>query len=78
MSDKAIAPLIATAFSTVLVVSGSVFSSQDDAGDKVWIRVLQIMVAVIYVVLAFGFIDQWKEYLKNRRTHPTIKIISKQ
>ena len=60
-SDKKAAPLFGMAFSTLLVIIGSTTSGTADAGDKVWMRVIQISVAVIYVVLAYRFLDKWKE-----------------
>ena len=67
MSGKPIGQLFASGFSTVLVIVGSVFLSEGDAGGKVWTRIVQIMMAVTYVVLAFSFIDRWKVYLKERK-----------
>jgi hypothetical protein len=57
-SGKSIAPVYGTAFSTFLLVLGSVTSSEGDAGSKVWTRIFQIGIAVTYVVLAFGFINK--------------------
>ena len=49
------------AFSTFLLVIGSVTASDSDgAGGKVWSRVWQIMIAVVYVVSAFGLITKLK------------------
>lgn len=58
---KPLAPVYGMAFSTFLLIIGSVTgSSGEDAGGKVWWRVLQIMIAVIYVVSAFGLIEKLK------------------
>jgi hypothetical protein len=57
-SGKKTAPLYGMAFSTVLLVIGSVTSSTDDAGSKVYTRIVQIMLAVAYVVVAFGIIER--------------------
>ncbi|UCH84680.1 MAG: FUSC family protein, partial [Candidatus Latescibacterota bacterium] len=57
-SGKKTAPLYGMAFSTVLLVIGSVTSSTDDAGSKVYTRIAQIMLAVAYVVAAFGIIER--------------------
>jgi hypothetical protein len=55
------APVFGMAFSTFLLIICSVTASDSDgAGGKVWSRVLQIMVAVIYVVSAFGLIGKLK------------------
>jgi hypothetical protein len=55
-SGKPIAKLYGTAFSTFLLVLGTVTTSDGDAGEKVWSRIFQIGAAVIYVVLAFGLL----------------------
>lgn len=60
-SDKKMAPLYGMAFSTLIIVIGSTTTGTSEAGDKVWIRVIQIAVAVTYVVLAYRFIDKWSE-----------------
>ncbi len=57
-SGKPTAPLYGMAFSTVLLVIGSVTSGEGDAGTKVYSRVLQIMIAVGYVVVAFGLVER--------------------
>ena len=56
-----LASVYGMAFSTFLLVIGSVTASDSDgAGDKVWSRVWQIMIAVVYVVFAFGLIAKFK------------------
>lgn len=56
-----VAPLYGMAFSTFLLIICSVTASDSEgAGGAVWSRVLQIMVAVIYVVLAFGLAAKLK------------------
>lgn len=56
-----LAPVYGMAFSTFLLIIGSVTgSSGEDAGGKVWWRVLQITIAVIYVVSAFCLIEKLK------------------
>ena len=67
MSGKPSGQLFASAFSTVLVIVGSVFLSDGAASEKVWTRIFQIMMAVTYVVLAFSFIDRWKVYLNRSK-----------
>ncbi|MFS4416638.1 DUF2955 domain-containing protein [Maribacter sp. 2307ULW6-5] len=61
-----LAPIYGTAFTTFLLVIGITTSfGSTDAGTKVWVRVSQIMMAVIYVAVFFGFIYEWrKEYGK--------------
>jgi len=65
-SKNKLAPIYGTGFSTFLLILGSVTSSDAEAGSKVWSRVIQIAIAVIYVVVAFGILDQIKKY-KNRK-----------
>jgi len=59
-SGKKTAPLFAMAFSTVLLVIGSTTSGNAEAGAKVYTRVIQIMIAVVYVVTAFGTIEAFR------------------
>jgi hypothetical protein len=40
---------------------GSVTSSGDDAGSAVWTRLIQITIAVIYVVIAFGVLNYYQD-----------------
>lgn len=47
------------AFSTVLLIIGSTTTSTTDAGSKVLTRVLQIVAAVVYLVIAFGLIEKF-------------------
>jgi hypothetical protein len=52
------APLFGTAFTTFLLILGSVTTAEDaEAGAKVWSRILQIGMAVVYVVLAFAVVN---------------------
>jgi hypothetical protein len=50
------APLFGMAFSTLLLIIGSTTSSYGEAGDKASTRVIQITLAVIYVVVAHNLI----------------------
>lgn len=56
------APLFGMAFSTFLLVIGASTGGDSTANTKVWIRVIQIMMAVIYVALSFAYIDKWRDY----------------
>ena len=40
-------PLFGMAFSTTILILGQSTSGTADAGDKVWMRVIQIMIAVV-------------------------------
>lgn len=55
-SGKPKGALFGMAFSTVLLIIGSVTSGEGEAGSKVYTRVFQIIIAVSYVVFAFRFI----------------------
>lgn len=66
-SENPMAPLFGMGFSTFLLVIGQTTSGTDDAGGKVWSRVLMIMVAVVYVVLALKIIESYK-LRKNQRS----------
>jgi len=55
---KPVAALFGMAFSTFLLILGNVISLAGEAGDIVWARIFQIGVAMIYMVAAFGWIDQ--------------------
>jgi len=55
------APLFGMAFSTFLLIIGSSTGGDDTANSKVWVRVLQIMMSVVYVAVSFGFIDKWRD-----------------
>ena len=59
------APLFGMGFSTFLLIIGQSTSGTDDAGGKVWLRVLMIMIAVIYVVTAFQIMEAYKEKKKR-------------
>ena len=59
---KKTAPLFGMAFSTFLLIICSVTGAgTNDASSKLWSRVFQIMIAVIYVVTAFGIINRFKK-----------------
>ena len=59
-STNKMATVFGTGFSTFLLILGSVTSSEDEAGDKVWTRVIQISIAVIYVVIAFRILNYFE------------------
>lgn len=66
-SKKKIAPIFGTAFSCFLLILCSVTSSSDEAGSAVWTRVIQISIAVIYVVLAFRILNYFQKHTKENR-----------
>lgn len=55
------APLFGTAFTTFILVVGATTSfGSTDAGTKTWLRVTQILMAVLYIAVTFGFIYKWR------------------
>jgi len=64
-SGKKTAGLFGMAFSTVLLVIGSTTGGDGEADAKVTTRVIQIMIAVIYVVSAFGLLQRLTRGRRN-------------
>lgn len=63
-SDRPIAPVIKSAFNAVVLLVGmSVTITGADAASKFYTRIAQIILAVAYIAVAFGFL----EYLQRRR-----------
>ncbi len=62
-SSHKLGPVFASGFSTFLLILGTVMSSDAEAGEKVWPRVIQIGMAVTYVVVAFRILS----YFENRK-----------
>jgi hypothetical protein len=60
-SKNKLAAVFGTGFSTFLLILGSVTASDDQAGEAVWSRLLQITLAVIYVVIAFGILNYFEQ-----------------
>lgn len=59
-SDKPAAKLFGMALSTLLLVVGSTTAGgSGEVGAKVYSRVVQIVIAVVYVVMAFGVADRF-------------------
>lgn len=65
-SDNKYAGIFGSGFSTFLLILGSVTSSDDEAGGKVWTRVIQIAMAVSYVVFAFAVVNRIIESKKEK------------
>ncbi|HAW52147.1 MAG TPA: hypothetical protein DCX54_07450 [Flavobacteriales bacterium] len=60
-----------SAFSTYLLVLGSVLSAESgDAGEKTWDRIIQISIAILYVVSAFAFLNEFffSKYMKSEQS----------
>ncbi len=65
-SSHKLAPVFSSGLSTFLLIIGSVMSSDAEAGEKVWTRVIQISMAVIYVVVAFRVINYFVNLKKEK------------
>ncbi len=65
-SDHKLAGIFGTGFSTFLLILGSVTASDAEAGGEVWNRVIQIGMAVIYVVTAFGILNKIQQIIKHK------------
>lgn len=72
-SSSKIAPIFGTGFSTFLLILGAVTSSDDEAGSKLWTRLVQISIAVIYVVVAFGVLNYIQTKKAKKRELETSK-----
>jgi hypothetical protein len=63
-STRPIAPMFKSAFNAVMILVGmSVTITGADAASKFYTRIVQIIMAVVYVAVAFGFL----EYLQRKR-----------
>ncbi len=76
-SGGKMAPLYGMGFSTFLLIIGQSLTSTADAGSKVWLRVLQIMVAVSYVVLAQKTLEANKQWRKSKRVKENTDVQDK-
>jgi hypothetical protein len=65
-SKQKLGPVLKSAFSTFLLILGSVMSSDMDASEKVWTRIIQISMAVIYVVIAFRVLNYLEKQKKQK------------
>lgn len=71
-SDDPKAPIFGMAYSTLLLIIGSVTGvvnliSDKAAGAAVYIRILQVMGAVVYLVVAFGLLERYKQTKKQKK-----------
>ena len=57
-SEHTYAKLAGSAFTTVLLIIGSTTTSTSEAGGKVVTRVLQIIAAVLYIVIALNLVEK--------------------
>lgn len=56
-SGKKIAPIFKTSFNTFFVIMGVISTSTNEAGNTIWERIIQIGLAIIYVIVAFKIIN---------------------
>ena len=56
-SGKKIAPVFKISFNTFFVIMGVISTSTNEAGNTIWERVIQIGLAIIYVIVAFKIIN---------------------
>jgi len=68
-SKNKLAPIFGSGFSTFLLILGSVTASDAEAGNEVWVRVVQIAMAVIYVVTAFAILNYIQKNKTNKLQH---------
>ena len=60
-SDAPTAALYGTAMNTVLIVIGMTSTSTTEANVKIYVRITQIIVAVVYIVVSLGLLEGlWK------------------
>lgn len=64
-AGKKTSPIYGTSFNTFFMVMGTIATSTDAAGGTVWSRVLQIGVALVYVILAYKIVNIFNNPLKN-------------
>lgn len=73
-STQKTAPLYGMAYSTFLLILGQSTTSTSNAGQKVWMRVIMIMAAVLYVVIALKVIEAYKERRSSKIQAKTSKL----
>jgi len=60
-SDAPTAGLYGSAMNTVLIIIGGVTTSTGEAGAEIYVRITQIIIAVIYIVVSLGLLESlWK------------------
>jgi hypothetical protein len=65
-SGKPTAALFNMGFSTFLLILGNVTAVAGEAGDKVWTRIFQISIVVVYMIFAFKIADALTSRLRTR------------
>jgi len=56
-SGKKTAPIFKISFNTFFVIMGVISVSTEDAGSEIWERIIQIGLAVLYVIIAFKIVN---------------------
>ena len=56
-SGKKMAPVFRISFNTFFVVMGVIATSTDEAGNTIWERLVQIGLAILYVIIAFKVVN---------------------
>ena len=56
-SGKKTAPIFKISFNTFFVIMGVISVSNEDAGSEIWERIIQIGLAVLYVIIAFKIVN---------------------
>lgn len=64
-AGKKTSPIYGTSFNTFFIVMGTISTSTDAAGSTVWVRVLQIGLALVYVIIAYKIVNIFNNPLKN-------------
>jgi hypothetical protein len=67
-SGKPAAKLYGTAFSTFLVIIGMTTNTESEADVKVYTRIFQTFIAVVYIVVASGFVTALVESFSRKKT----------
>lgn len=66
-SDNPYAALYKTGFSTLTLLIGELSTGAGTAAAELWIRIIQIMVAVFYTIGMAALLNAYKEYKQKRR-----------
>jgi len=65
-SERPDASLYKTGFSALVLIIGSVSTGTEAAGSEIWLRILQVMTAVLYVVAALAVVEAFKARKRKR------------
>jgi len=72
-SKRPDAALYKTGFSALVLIIGGVVTGTDEAGSEIWMRIIQVMTAVFYVVAASAIIDVVKTQSLKRKERKQLK-----